>query len=544
MDPSLYNAVQQGNLNAITEKKELVCTTQLTPNKNTLLHVAAQFNDSQKFALEILMINESLLCEANSDGETALHVAARSGRQNVGIAMMEFAKRLDGELEAGGEALKKLLTWKNRNGDTALHEAIRNDQPNMVLLLIQNDPELANIANNALETPLFLAVDVNPDDENRKMCVNHILENCSSPAYTGPNRNTVLHAAALYDWKRISEKLLKKHPTIITEVNDFGWSALHFAAQRGSNEVAEELLKADKSIAYIVAEKDYNRTALHIATCYGKVKIMEEILAYCPDCWEMVVGNGQNILHLSVAFEQQESFKFIMKKSWVGYLINQKDEEGNTPLHEYAAAPNYFYGYDLVNHPQVKKNAVNKEYKTPLDVNAVQKELKENHASLGIVNEVNLENYWRLQMKNPENKRMVPADIRKAADTHMVVAALITTVAFAAGFTIPGGYGNDGPNEGMAILSRKAAFKAFIITDTLAVVCSASAIFLHFIGASFTDKLKLVHSYLAGALLVIVAMGAMVIAFMTGLYTVLEQSLEIAIIECVICSFCFPIFYY
>ncbi|XP_022863483.1 uncharacterized protein LOC111383601 [Olea europaea var. sylvestris] len=114
MDPDLYEAVQEGNLNAMREKMELISTTQLTPNKNTLLHVAAQFNSSEECASEILKINGSLLHEVNSDGETALHVATRNGMENVGIVMMEFAKRIDRELEAGGvdEKLKRLLTLK------------------------------------------------------------------------------------------------------------------------------------------------------------------------------------------------------------------------------------------------------------------------------------------------------------------------------------------------------------------------------------------------------------------------------------------------
>ncbi|CAA3000044.1 alpha-latroinsectotoxin-Lt1a-like [Olea europaea var. sylvestris] len=167
MDSSLYRAAQEGNLNALRETMELIGTTKLTPKKNTLLHVVAQCNNSGECALVILGKNESLLYEVNSDGENALHIATRNGKMNVGKPMMEIAERLDGELEAGGEALKKLLTWKNGNGDTALHEAIKNNQPDMVCLLIQKDPEIANIANNALETPHFLEVGSIPGGQNR-----------------------------------------------------------------------------------------------------------------------------------------------------------------------------------------------------------------------------------------------------------------------------------------------------------------------------------------------------------------------------------------
>ncbi|KAK9269342.1 hypothetical protein L1049_001113 [Liquidambar formosana] len=57
--------------------------------------------------------------------------------------------------------------------------------------------------------------------------------------------------------------------------------------------------------------------------------------------------------------------------------------------------------------------------------------------------------------------------IRKASETHLIVATLIATVMFAASFTLPGGYINDkGPDQGTPILARKAAFRAFVISNT------------------------------------------------------------------------------
>ncbi|RVW58920.1 hypothetical protein CK203_106132 [Vitis vinifera] len=47
-----------------------------------------------------------------------------------------------------------------------------------------------------------------------------------------------------------------------------------------------------------------------------------------------------------------------------------------------------------------------------------------------------------------------------------------------AGFTLPGGY-ND--NDGMTILTKKAAFKAFVVADTIAVTLSVSPAFVIFL---------------------------------------------------------------
>ncbi|KAI8561124.1 hypothetical protein RHMOL_Rhmol04G0312800 [Rhododendron molle] len=59
----------------------------------------------------------------------------------------------------------------------------------------------------------------------------------------------------------------------------------------------------------------------------------------------------------------------------------------------------------------------------------------------------------------------------KLFQTIVIVAALIATITFAAAFTIPGGYdGNPGRDQGMAILARESAFKAFVITNTIAML--------------------------------------------------------------------------
>ena len=68
--------------------------------------------------------------------------------------------------------------------------------------------------------------------------------------------------------------------------------------------------------------------------------------------------------------------------------------------------------------------------------------------------------------------------LKKTGEIHLIVAALVAIVTFAAGFTLPGGYNE---NDGKAILAKKAAFKAFVVTDTLAMVFSVSATFVYFL---------------------------------------------------------------
>lgn len=87
--------------------------------------------------------------------------------------------------------------------------------------------------------------------------------------------------------------------------------------------------------------------------------------------------------------------------------------------------------------------------------------------------------------KRKEEDEKMKDKVMTVAQTHLVVATLIVTITFAAGFTLPGGFdSNPGPNQGMAILIRKAAFKVFVYMDTIAFVCSTGVVFSYFTMAS------------------------------------------------------------
>ncbi|THG11936.1 hypothetical protein TEA_028333 [Camellia sinensis var. sinensis] len=137
---------------------------------------------------------------------------------------------------------------------------------------------------------------------------------------------------------------------------------------------------------------------------------------------------------------------------------------------------------------------------------------------------------------------MTPKDLRQTGANHLIVATLVATVAFTAGFTMPGGYNsNDGLNQGMAILTREAAFKAFMVTDTIAMSLSISAVLIHFYAAITNNPDMLENQVYTAAYLIIFAVVAMVLAFVTGTYAVLAHSSGLAVSVCVIG--CLPLFF-
>ncbi|KAM3268213.1 hypothetical protein P3S67_031154 [Capsicum chacoense] len=139
------------------------------------------------------------------------------------------------------------------------------------------------------------------------------------------------------------------------------------------------------------------------------------------------------------------------------------------------------------------------------------------------------------------DERMVE-NIMKAAQIHLVVAALLMTVTFTAGFTLPGGFESDtnSPNKGMAILLRRTVFHAFVISDVIAFACSTASVFAYFLMAtssisSATTELKfIIELYNVAVRLQLLAMTAVVVAFSTALYVTLAHSVGLAVTVCVI----------
>ncbi|KAH7850652.1 hypothetical protein Vadar_000961 [Vaccinium darrowii] len=334
-------------------------------------------------------------------------------------------------------------------------------------------------------------------------------------------------------------------------------------------EAVKKLLEKDKSVAYVAANGDEGNTALHIAATVGYVSVMEELLSYCPDCWEMVNSKGQNILHIAAYYEYERHWAtdFILKRPWAAQLINQKDNEGNTPLHLLASTRK---DKGLYEYPTADTGVVNNKNWTPADINYGEDICKDWPQQIWhnngrdtlrkdrerIINwtmhkeerereKEERENQDQVDKKQNDKEREDKIRVEGMAKTHMIVATLVATISFAASFTIPGGYHQDGPIEGTAILLRDAAFNVFVITNTVAVICSTSSVFLYLSASLFNledEEEKVTRRYLIALWLVIIALFATMLAFVTGSYTVLGHSLRLAIPICVIACFSFMVY--
>ncbi|KAL8111591.1 protein ACCELERATED CELL DEATH 6-like [Apium graveolens] len=576
MDSDLYKAITCDDIDALREmEKRLKVGDQLTPTNSTVLHIACQYG-SISCAREILSVHESLLLKINSRGETALHLAASQGHFDVAVALIDAAKSSKLQPNTSLSVAQILIRTANVELETALHAAVSFKRQDVVELLLKQDPRYLYPRNKYHETPLYLA-----SFKCEYHMIDTILKICPLSTFEGPDGRTALHAAAMnrsgYECMKL---LLNKRKDLIKIADNHGWTAYHYVAYNGIYEIVKDLVRVDKSVGYLV-EKEHKRTALHIAAYSNKIDTLWELVKCFPDCWEVVDGNGQNILH--IALEQYISnpraahtVRFIIRQGFKASnnLLNQRNNDGITPLHMIANSECYV---EQLTDPTradwvVDWDVVDKNNDTPLDVlhdrymtdvydRGLPNQALVRRTRNGVFLEDNsslLEIFLRkqcgrrreqdlkkLEFFKGKNDIEKVEEYRRAINTHMIVAALITTVAITAGFAMPGGFdGNEGPTQGSPILIKKTAFKIFIATDTIALLFSLSSLFLYFIATWFEDVSSMEITILVSAVLNIFSITSIMVAFITGTYAVLAPSPGIAVSACVISSFFFLLILY
>ncbi|KAG5597375.1 hypothetical protein H5410_038607 [Solanum commersonii] len=95
-----------------------------------------------------------------------------------------------------------------------------------------------------------------------------------------------------------------------------------------------------KSLAYLQAgsENDWTTTS-HMVASEGDILMMYELLKHCPDCWDMINSNGQNALHVAILNDREMLVNALFKfKFCYDRLVDEADNDGNTPLHLLAAS--------------------------------------------------------------------------------------------------------------------------------------------------------------------------------------------------------------
>ncbi|XP_060960298.1 protein ACCELERATED CELL DEATH 6-like [Cannabis sativa] len=587
MDPVLYKAASNGQIDPFKEKcNELDLTKVITRRKNTVLHLNIIYgkttDDEISFAREILEMCPELLMQTDARDETPLLMAARCGRASMVKFLIE---------QCGNDQEKKqeMMRMKNIEKDTALHEAVRYGHLEVVRILTGEDPGFRYSANEAGETPLYLAIQRNYSFPE---LVDELLNNWSTLDTGVPNGGgTLLHAAIKTGNIGLVEKVLPKVEHLINQSDEEGCTPLHHAATIHYSTglfITKMLVEKDKSSAYI--KNKHGMTPLHMAIANNNLRVTNEIISRCPDSCQIVDNKSRNALHYAVTTQDVRTVKLLLEHEFIGNdycFLNGKDIEGDTPLLHMAATSSWHVEIldAFLSNPRVDRMASNNQNMNIINMvnrldikedKKIQRKLRQLLLKYKVLDKtmigafrfrnadfnavpVNPHYEQRLMDREKikkekrnewnERKKFITTKYKESA---LVAATLIATVTFTAGFTLPGGLisneiGNQQQIVGTAVLTNNKAFQAFIITDTIAMVLSTTSVFMNLfltVVSSGEHSEDLLSYYIVSMVLAMVAMGLMVIAFVTGTYAVLSPSLGLAIATCVIGLSFFGLIFY
>ncbi|CBI28754.3 unnamed protein product, partial [Vitis vinifera] len=514
------------------QHSEILC--QVSPRKNTCLHIAASFGHHD-LAKYIVKECPDLIKNKNSKGDTALHIAARKRNLSFVKIVMDSCPSGSGASQDVEKAEPSLLGIVNKEGNTVLHEALINrcKQEEVVEILIKTDPQVAYYPNKEGKSPLYLAAESH---------YFHVVEAIGNSEVEERMKNRdrkakpAVHGAIMGKNKEMLEKILAMK--LVHQKDEDGRTPLHCAASIGYLEGVQMLLDQSNLDPYQMDSDGF--CPIHVASMRGNVDIVKKLLQVSSDSIELLSKRGQNILHVAAKYGKDNVVNFVLKEERLENFINEKDKGGNTPLHLATMHRHPKVVSSLTWDKRVDVNLVNDRGQTALNIVLPVKHPPTFHQAL----------IWTAlksagarpagNSKFPPNRRCKQYSespkmdkYKDRVNTLLLVSTLVATVTFAAGFTMPGGYNSSDPNVGMAALLMRNMFQMFVICNTTAMYTSILAAII-LIWAQLGD-LNLMDTALRFALPFLgLALTAMSLGFMAGVYLVVSNLHWLAIVVVII----------
>ncbi|KAJ3701311.1 hypothetical protein LUZ61_005016 [Rhynchospora tenuis] len=532
MDELLLRAAMSGNVRELKDmaRQNPEILLGRTPQQNTCLHISLIFGH-EEFSKAVLALNQSLLSSINLDGETPLVVAVTNGHVSLALAMLKLYQQLN---------LSDMILKQDNNGDNVLHHAIRNGHSDLALELIAAQLGLSQGVNKYNESPMYIAVSSGFNDVSERL-----LEIPVS-SHVGAGNENALHAAIRNGNPGLVKKIVVARPFLARQEDNTANTPIQLAVLWNRLDEIKVLLEQDRSLGYLVSSK--TKAPLLVSAAYrGNVGVAQEILNYCPDA-PICDSDGWTMLHQAVNSRQEKFVDYIIKTPHLHKLVNMRGQYGITALHIAVGNCHPKMVRALLAHKGTNlaigdKNgklaehllANNRERAKTLNWNEVLMMMKK--ASPTALTFISSQ-----AAKNEVTTKSIE-EIKSLTQTYIsntsLIAILIATITFAAAFTLLGGYSNDSGTEGLPVMAKKVAFKAFLISDTLAL-CSSLAVAFVCILARWEDFEFLLYYRSITKKLMWFAYMATIVAFATGLYTVVAPRIMwLAVLICIL-SFGLP----
>uniref|UniRef100_A0A0D9XPR4 PGG domain-containing protein n=1 Tax=Leersia perrieri TaxID=77586 RepID=A0A0D9XPR4_9ORYZ len=460
MCPSLYRAARRGRAKEVMAlllqprqhghgivQQGQCDLLEMTVERNTIFHIAAEQGHGE-------LIQELF---HRIPYWTPLHCAARAGHLSAVNALLNLAK----------DCGENTLGCQSRAGDTSLHLAATHGHGAVVEALVSARRSASEL-NKAGMSALYLAV-----MSRSVIAVRAIVTTCLDASSVGPSSQNALHAAVFQSLEMV-QLLLQWKPELASQVDGKGSTPLHFAASNGSHSVVRAILQTATPSTIYMKDSD-GLSAIHVAARMGHAGVVKEIIEVCPDAAEQLDGNAGTFVHAAAREKHSSVVSLVVKEPRLGGLLNAQDGDGNTPLHLAVLAGELGVVGTLLRKGKVRTGVLNNAGDTPLDLASKSTSF---FTMISLV--LSLVAFraqgrpQRLDHLEPWRGRDIAQGIEKCSDSLALVAVLIATVAFTAGFNMPGGYRDDG----RANLQGVFAFNVFMVLDAIAVATSVVAVIL------------------------------------------------------------------
>ncbi|XP_076889336.1 protein ACCELERATED CELL DEATH 6-like [Bidens hawaiensis] len=332
--------------------------------------------------------------------------------------------------------------------------------------------------------------------------------------------------------RMVAEKVARALP----DNNNF----LHLAASRGFLDGVKYLLDHKFGIDVLRHDED-GFCPIHLASKNGHLHVTKVLLDHYPDAREFLSKQHQNILHVASEYGKYNIVKYILKTKWTEFLINEKDKNGHTPLH--LATKNWHLKVvsALTWAPRVDLKQVNEEGLTALEVAEKYMEVmapfKKRLTCIALRSAGTPKTHIkdRETVKRLEAAKYEPYNMgycKARLNTLLLVSALVATVTFAAGFTMPGGNNSSGSHVGMVSMLHKINFQLFLICDSIAVY-SSIIVMVMLMWAQLGDLNLMLNALRQAQRLLGLSLAMMSLAFVAGVNLVVTESHWLSVITLV-----------